>query len=106
MIPFKRIFSGRCALGSVVIACIAATLAPVATAGTETVFPNRNRMLKAERPPQCKDWIAPVPDRRTDVSFPEDVRGFKGDAALLLRIGASGEFLGQGLDIYARSLQW
>ncbi|MGL4231637.1 MAG: energy transducer TonB [Casimicrobium sp.] len=66
----------------------------VAVANTETVFPKANRILRAVVPPQCKDWVAPKPDRRTNVIFPQDAQGIKGDAALLLRIGANGEYQG------------
>jgi hypothetical protein len=76
------------------LASAVAMIAPIAHAGTETVFPNSNRILTVVPPAQCKQWKAPLPTRQTNVAFPEDARGIKGDAALLVRIGANGEFLG------------
>ncbi len=76
------------------VVCVAAALTPLALAGTETVFPQSGKILRVMQPPECKQWQAPLPDRRTNVSFPDDAKGIKGDAALLVRIGANGEYLG------------
>jgi outer membrane biosynthesis protein TonB len=73
---------------------VATMLSSVATAGTETVFPKSSKILNVVAPPQCKDWQAPLPDRRTDVVFPNEAKGINGSAALLVRIGAAGEYLG------------
>jgi hypothetical protein len=73
---------------------VCALFVSVSHAGTETVFPKAHRTLKVVVPPQCREWVAPLPDRRTNVAFPDDGRGLKGDAALLVRIGANGEYLG------------
>jgi hypothetical protein len=94
MLPLNEILKLRCTLPSIAIACAVATLAPIANAGTETIFPKPHRTLKVVQPPQCKEWKAPLPDRQTNVAFPDDARGIKGDAALLVRIGVNGEYLG------------
>jgi hypothetical protein len=77
-----------------VVACVSVALAPLSIAATETVFPKSSRILRVMQPPECKQWQAPLPDRRTNIAFPEDAKGLKGDAALLVRIGANGEYLG------------
>jgi hypothetical protein len=94
MFSLNRIMKQRNTVASFVVVSAMLTLAPIANAGTETVFPNRNRILKVTPPPQCKEWKAPLPTQQTNVAFPDDARGIKGDAALLVRIGANGEYLG------------
>ncbi len=91
------LYKSRFALGVTALSCAVVTcamLVPAAHAGTETVFPKNTRILKVVPPPQCKEFKAPLPDRRTNVAFPDEARGLKGDAALLVRIGANGEYLG------------
>jgi hypothetical protein len=94
MLSLNCIMKQHNMVAGVVAACAMSVFVPVANAGTETVFPNRNRILKVTPPPQCKEWKAPLPTRQTNVAFPDDARGLKGDAALLVRIGANGEYLG------------
>jgi Gram-negative bacterial TonB protein C-terminal len=84
----------RVGVKSLVAICVAAALSPIAFAATETVFPKSAKILRVVPPPQCKEWKAPQPDRRTNVAFPEDAKGIKGDAALLVRISANGEYVG------------
>ena len=68
--------------------------AGAAFAGDETLFPKRSRVLTAKAPPECKQWIAPVPDRQVPAQFPKDVGASKGDVALLVRINANGTYNG------------
>jgi hypothetical protein len=75
------------------VSVVAASTA-LAFAGTETVFPKNNKILRVVPPPQCKEWVAPLPDRRTNVDFPDEAKGIKGDAALLVRISEKGEYVG------------
>jgi hypothetical protein len=90
--PKSSVVLKMAAIASAFASC--ALVVSVSHAGTETVFPKASRTLKVVVPPQCKEWTAPLPDQRTNVAFPEDGRGLKGDAALLVRIGAKGEYLG------------
>jgi hypothetical protein len=94
MFRFKALPVQRHAAIAVLIGGFAASLAPVAGAANETVFPNRHRTLKVEQPSQCKEWVAPLPDTRTNVEYPGEVSSLRGDAALLVRIGANGQYLG------------
>jgi hypothetical protein len=71
-----------------------ALISSLANASTETVFPRANRILKPVVPAECKEWTAPLPDRKTNVEYPTEAPGLKGSAALLVRIGKSGEYLG------------
>jgi hypothetical protein len=78
----------------VAMIAVAVTATSSALARTQTVFPKATKILRVIPPPQCNQFKAPQPDRRTDVAFPSEAPGIKGDAALLLRIGQNGEFLG------------
>jgi hypothetical protein len=71
-----------------------AIVSSLAMASTETVFPRANRILKPVVPKECNEWTAPLPDRKTNVEYPTDAPGLKGSAALLVRIGKAGEYLG------------
>jgi outer membrane biosynthesis protein TonB len=64
------------------------------SANTETVFPRANRILKPVVPAECREWRAPLPDRKTNVDYPQEAPGIRGSAALLVKIGKAGEYLG------------
>jgi hypothetical protein len=77
------------------IAAIAtASLVNTASFAAETVFPKKNRTLVVKQPDECKQWKAPLPNTQTKVEFPEDGKGLKGNAALLVRISADGTYQG------------
>ncbi len=81
-----------------------------ANANTETIFPKAAKILKPIVPEQCREWTSPAPVTKTDVVFPKDASGITGEAALLLKIGAAGEYLGVADflatdDAYARAAE-
>jgi outer membrane biosynthesis protein TonB len=82
------------ALAIVLLGAPAIALAANASARDQTVFPKASRTLTVTKPPQCNEWKAPLPKQRVNVVFPDDAKGLKGDAAVLVRIGAEGEYLG------------
>jgi hypothetical protein len=71
-----------------------ATILAGGALANETHFPSKGRTLTVKQPAECKQWRAPRPERQTNVEFPSDLKGtLKGDAALLVRIGADGRFV-------------
>jgi hypothetical protein len=60
----------------------------------ETVFPKKTRQLTVKKPEQCQQWTPPVPDKQVRAEYPDDAKGLKGDAALLVRIGPDGSYQG------------
>jgi outer membrane biosynthesis protein TonB len=80
---------------TIALVCMGSAIAasPI-VANTETVFPRANRILKPVVPAECREWRAPLPDRKTNVDYPQDAPGIRGSAALLVKIGKAGEYLG------------
>jgi hypothetical protein len=71
-----------------------AGFAASASFANETHFPSKGRTLTVKQPAECKQWRAPRPLQQTNVEFPSDLKGtLKGDAALLVRIGADGRYI-------------
>ncbi len=86
--------------------CVATT----ASANTETIFPKAAKILKPIVPEHCREWNSPAPVDKKDVDYPNDARGLTGEAALLVKIGASGEYLGVADflatdDLYAKAAE-
>lgn len=78
------------------------TLAALACAGAasttaladETNFPARSRTLEATAPAGCRDWSAPLPERRVKVSLPKDAKRYDGAAYVTFVIDDSGRYGG------------
>jgi hypothetical protein len=64
------------------------------TQAAETKFPSLSRTLTALVPSECNEWKPPVPLTRKDVGFPEEMQSLRGNATLVLRIGADGSLRG------------
>ena len=80
-------------LSTVIVAVAASGFCTVAAAD-ETNFPSRYRTLQSSAPGGCKDWTAPLPERRVNVDVPSEVRGLAGTAALTIKIDQSGRYDG------------
>ena len=80
-------------LSTVIVAVAASGFCTVAAAD-ETNFPSRYRTLQSSAPGGCKDWTAPLPERRVKVDVPREVRGLAGTAALTIKIDQSGRYDG------------
>ena len=78
---------------TVIVALAAWSFCGVVSAD-ETNFPSRHRTLQASPPSDCKDWTAPLPERRVKVDVPGAVRGREGTAALTIKIDQSGRYDG------------
>ncbi len=61
---------------------------------TETNFPARTRTLEITVPAECRDWVAPVPQRRVDVLLPLDGKVFSGAAQVTFTISPEGRYGG------------
>lgn len=85
---------GRSIPAAMLASVFAATATLPTAANTETVFPRANRILKPIVPAECREWTAPLPDRKTNVEYPQEAPGIRGSAALLVKIGKAGEYLG------------
>ena len=77
----------------VIVAVATSGFCTFASAG-ETNFPSRYRTLQSSAPSGCKDWTAPLPERRVNVDVPSEVRGLAGTAALTIKIDQSGRYDG------------
>ena len=80
-------------LPTVIVALAAWSFCSVVSAD-ETNFPSRFRTLQTSAPSSCKDWTAPLPERRVKVDVPGAVRGREGTAALTIKIDQSGRYDG------------
>ena len=60
----------------------------------ETNFPSRYRTLETVTPAECRDWTAPLPERRVKVTLPSQSRRQEGSAQLTIAINADGQFGG------------
>ena len=60
----------------------------------ETNFPSRHRTLETVAPADCRDWVAPLPERRVKVTLPREARNVEGSAQLTIVISPTGEFGG------------
>ena len=89
MNSISRYFS----LSTIIVAVAASGFCTVAAAD-ETNFPSRYRTLQSSAPDGCKDWTAPLPERRVKVDVPKEVRGLAGTAALTIKIDKSGRYDG------------
>jgi outer membrane biosynthesis protein TonB len=81
-----------------------------ASANTETIFPKAAKILKPIVPEHCREWNSPAPVEKKDVDYPAEARGLTGEAALLVKIGANGEYLGVSDflatdDLYAKAAE-
>ncbi len=70
-----------------------ATLCGIASAD-ETNFPSRYRTLATTAPAECRDWVAPLPERRVKVTLPREARRLEGSASLTISISPTGQFDG------------
>ncbi len=70
-----------------------ATVSDVAAAD-ETNFPSRHRTLETSAPAECRDWVAPLPERRLKVTLPSAARRQEGSAQLTITIKPDGQFGG------------
>ena len=60
----------------------------------ETNFPSRARTLETVAPAECRDWVAPLPERRVKVTLPSKSRRTEGSAQLTITINPDGQFGG------------
>lgn len=60
----------------------------------ETNFPSRYRTLETSAPSECRDWVAPLPERRVKVELPRDARLRHGSAQLTFTIAPDGSYGG------------
>jgi outer membrane biosynthesis protein TonB len=60
----------------------------------ETNFPSRHRTLETSAPAECRDWVAPLPERRVKVELPRDARTRQGSAQLTITIEPDGRYGG------------
>ncbi len=63
-------------------------------AADETNFPSRYRTLETIAPAGCRDWVAPLPERRVKVTLPSSSRRAQGSAQLTITINPDGQFGG------------
>ena len=70
-----------------------ATVSGVAAAD-ETNFPSRYRTLETIAPAECRDWVAPLPERRVNVTLPSSAKRTQGSAQLTFTINPDGKFGG------------
>lgn len=60
----------------------------------ETNFPSRYRTLETIAPAECRDWVAPLPERRVKVTLPSRWQRTEGSAQLTFTINPDGQFGG------------
>lgn len=79
-----------------ILLAVAVALAaiPQIASADETNFPSRHRTLETVAPANCRDWVAPLPERRVNVTLPREARNLEGSAQLTISIGSTGEFGG------------
>lgn len=70
-----------------------ATASGVAVAD-ETNFPSRYRTLETIAPAECREWVAPLPERRVKVTLPSSSNRAQGSAQLTITINPDGQFGG------------
>jgi Gram-negative bacterial TonB protein C-terminal len=70
-----------------------ATASGVAAAD-ETHFPSRQRTLETTAPAECREWVAPLPERRVKVTLPSNAKRAQGSARLTITISPDGLFGG------------
>ena len=63
-------------------------------AADETNFPSRYRTLETVAPADCRDWVAPLPERRVKVTLPGYAKRREGSAHLTITIRPDGQFGG------------
>jgi outer membrane biosynthesis protein TonB len=63
-------------------------------AATETNFPARTRTLEITAPAECREWVAPVPERRVNVQLPLEGKVFNGAAQVTFTISPEGRYGG------------
>ena len=63
-------------------------------AADETNFPSRYRTLETTAPAECRDWVAPLPERRVKVTLPNSSKRTQGSAQLTITISPDGKFAG------------
>ena len=63
-------------------------------AADETNFPSRYRTLETAAPSDCRDWVAPLPERRVKVTLPGYAKRREGSAHLTITIRPDGQFGG------------
>lgn len=74
-------------------AVFASTVSAIAAAD-QTNFPSRYRTLATTAPADCRDWVAPLPERRVKVTLPREARHLDGAAQLTISISPTGQFAG------------
>jgi outer membrane biosynthesis protein TonB len=79
-------------LGFIALVMISAVAAQAFAA--ETKFPSKTRTLTAIVPPECTEWTPPLPDKQVGAEYPDELKGERGTAGLLVRISADGQFVG------------
>ena len=63
-------------------------------AADETNFPSRYRTLETTAPAECRDWVAPLPERRVKVTLPSSAKRREGSAQLTITISPDGQYGG------------
>ena len=78
-----------------ILSAVAAVSAFSATSfAGETIFPARSRTLESIAPSDCREWVAPQPERRVDLRLPRDAKVFSGAAQLTITINQDGRYGG------------
>jgi|GEM_PF-2563711 len=85
--------SRKLSISAVAGAIMLSTMSSV-VAADETVFPSRYRTLLSIAPSDCKEWSAPLPERRAKVDLPRESRRLEGSAVLTINIDQTGQFAG------------
>ena len=81
-------------LNSQFLCCVSALVFAAAAMADGTSFPPRYRTLETNAPTDCRDWVAPLPERRAAVTLPEAARRLEGTAQLTININSDGQFAG------------
>ena len=76
------------------LATVSLSAACAAVWADDTNFPSRYRPLETAAPADCRDWVAPVPERRVKVVVPRDAKRFDGAAKVTFTISPDGTYGG------------
>lgn len=71
-----------------------AAMSSAPTWADETNFPSRQRTLETAAPSDCREWVAPLPERRVKVELPREVRNRDGAARVTFTIMPDGSYGG------------
>ncbi len=76
------------------LAAVVVSAVSVQAFAAETKFPSKTRTLTAVVPPECTQWTPPMPDKQVGAEYPDELKGERGTAGLLVRIDADGKYIG------------